>query len=175
MNKQLPTFLFFLFSFLWNSSFSQEVLVGGGFLFGTLTDDFGVNMTGEYVIDESWAAEAHATIFFVENSELFGIEVKRRLWMIDFDAHYSAPLGMGKIYGLAGLNLTTYKEKAEVSSPLIGEVEGSVSDTDIGLNIGGGYILDLGEPVRPFGDIRYVISGSDQFIVRLGIKYAIGL
>jgi hypothetical protein len=143
---------------------NAQVRAGAGFLFGTLTDDFGINLNGEYLFSDRWSAETHVSIFFVEDisDPLIG-DLNQGLWMIDFDAHYHFLGGKGGPYALAGLNLSTGRVE------FAGE---STSDTDVGLNIGGGYIADLGGRVMPFADVRYIISNADQLVIRAGAKYS---
>jgi opacity protein-like surface antigen len=160
------TVLLALGAFLFAGQAEAQIRAGAGLMFGTLTDDLGININGEYAFNDKWSTEAHVSIFFVEDIEGGGFTADQSLWMIDFDAHYHIIKGL---YALAGLNFTTFKASTDVLGTQV-----SASDTDVGLNIGAGYLLDLGGRIKPFGDIRYVISGSDQLVIRAGAKYEFG-
>ena len=45
------------------------------------------------------------------------------------------------------------------------------SDTDIGLNIGGGATYNFTGSLSGFGEIKYVVSNYDQFVFTFGVLY----
>ena len=79
-------------------------------------------------------------------------------WEINANLSYDLPLEDVPVvpFGLAGLNIA----RASVES---GEVEGAtISDTELGLNLGAGVKFDLGN-FRPRVAGRFSIGGSETF------------
>jgi opacity protein-like surface antigen len=67
-------------------------------------------------------------------------------------------------YAGAGLNIT------HVSIDLPEVAEGNSSNTDIGLNLLGGILWEVGN-VRPFGELRVEIDGGEQVVLTGGVLF----
>jgi outer membrane immunogenic protein len=70
--------------------------------------------------------------------------------------------------GGLGLNFVTF------SVPNIFGVGGSVSSTEIGINLIGGALFNLSGNLTPYGEIRYVlVSNMNHLMIQAGIMYAL--
>ena len=150
-------------------SFKDKISFGGGFCFGTEIERLGINFKGIYEITEKIHGSPSFTYFFTKKEDIGTSELKWYLWELNFDGHYVFPLSDEfSAYGLAGLNITHLKTKWE------GDTYGGIfdnSDTDIGLNIGGGATYNFTGSLSGFGEIKYVISNYDQAVFTFGVLY----
>ena len=86
------------------------------------------------------------------------------MWDFNANVHYQFPVG-GKVdlYPLAGLSVLGIK------ASVLGY---SASDTEIGLNLGGGVDFDLSERLVLNVEAKYKIGGEwSRFILSAGIGY----
>ncbi|MEM7548552.1 MAG: outer membrane beta-barrel protein [Bacteroidota bacterium] len=155
--RKIVIVMFVLAMFCFSNSYGQ-VRAGIGFVWGSEIEDLGINFNGEYNFDEYWSAETQLSIFFVEDEDSFFGEVDRGFWTLNFDGHYHFQGNSSGPYALAGINIATFSVE-------------SASDTNVGLNLGGGYLYEFDGPISAFGDVKYVISDFDQLVIRLGAKY----
>ncbi len=78
------------------------------------------------------------------------------------------------VYGVGGINITGVHWKAEYESTNFSTgqketIKDSDSDTEFGLNLGGGGQYDINEKIALFGELKYVISSYDQLVFTFGI------
>ena len=139
-----------------------QVRAGAAFAYGSEIEEFGLNFNGEYGINDNISANANLTIFFVE--DLPGFD--NGFWTLNFDGHYYFNGELAGPYALAGLNVAT----ATVEGEFLG-VPFDESTTEIGINIGVGYLYDSGGAITPFGDAKYVLGDADQLVIRAGAKF----
>lgn len=116
----------------------------------------GLPMTG---VHENVDFLGDFTIFFPEPEGLDYFEVNANLT-------YDFPVEGGSVmpFGLAGLNI------ARVS---LDTVVGEASNTEVGLNVGGGIRFDAGT-LRPTVGIRLEIEGGDGFVIFGTVPFVLG-
>lgn len=140
---------------------SAQLQFGGGAALGVDFNEFGVQARGQYGFTETWRGGADFTYYFTEeNISAFEINA---------NAHYVfSDDGEGrKFYALGGLNYLRYS----VDIPDLGflgvEIDNSASD--VGLNLGAGANIPLGNLVG-YGEIKYAAGGA-QFGIAAGILF----
>ena len=161
MKKLLTPFLILLFVVLVQET-SAQARAGLGFVYGSEVEEFGFNFNGEYGINENISLNANISIFFIE--DVPGVD--NGFWTLNFDGHYYFQGGLSGFYGLAGLNIATATFEGEILGFPVDE-----SSSELGLNIGGGYLYDTGGAIAPFGDVKFVLGDADQLVFRAGAKY----
>lgn len=151
-----------------------QIAAGGGISFG-LDSDFGnagINLRGMYTgITDEIDGVLGINIFFPTKFSFPGGETKFSIFTINFDGHYNFEVGDGgKVYPLAGLNITVGKVTVEQTIPFFGTQTAEASETDIGLNFGGGGSLAFSDVVTGFAEIKYVLTSDfDQPVGTAGI------
>ncbi len=148
---------------------SAQIQLGGGLVYGTGIANVGFQARGGKVINDQFDALANLTFFLPEKISGGLLESKTSLFTINFDGHYKA-LENEKtmLYPLAGINISVVS--FDIESEFLGIVSSSTgSDTNIGLNIGGGGNLRLNNGLKAFGEVKYVISSFDQLVITVGI------
>lgn len=96
-------------------------------------------------------------------------------WMINMDGNYVIiNQGMFEGYGLMGLNFANMIwERDEV---VRGQVEQERrQELNLGLNVGAGIRLNLGNKVVPFGELRYTLGSKYDFLVTEGSTSQFGI
>lgn len=73
-------------------------------------------------------------------------------------------------YGLGGLSIGYFKSKWD--SPIAG-FDGSVDDTEVGLNLGAGLEYALGG-IDAFGELKFTIGGFEQAVFSAGLRFPLG-
>lgn len=168
----------FLFSALADHAFAQtekgDIKIGAGLAFGTgvgfedLDNDLGIRIDGSYMFTESIRGAADF-VFYFPKSEGGG---KVTVWEINFNGNY---LFINEesmnVYALAGINITGIKTKFDSN----GFGSFSASNSEFGLNIGGGAEFDL-DFAMLFGEAKYGGLGhdADQFVIAGGLRIPIG-
>ena len=149
-----------MFVFAFNSM--AQTRVGAGLAYGTEIENLGINANAQFFINDNIAI-APGLVFFFPKDAGFGIDIN---WF-DFNAngHYYFKRGSVEPYVLAGLNFARIKvESGSFDS----------SNTEIGLNIGGGANFDIGSSIMPFGELRIVVGDADQLVIAGGVRFPIG-
>lgn len=102
-------------------------------------------------------------IFYIPRSEgPSGAEVDITAFEVNGNAHYPlSDAGSGKLYALAGLQYAYVK--ADVTA--FG-VSASASDSQIGLNVGGGINFGM-----LFGEAKYSLGGMEQLALTVGVSF----
>src|SRR5690554_5654464 len=173
--KKITTILFvtLLSTMAYNSAEAQFRTVGVGLMYGTEIEKIGLRVDGVYQINEEFRATADLGLFLPEKESFGNAEVKSSMWELNANGNYiffaDADQGM-LAYALAGLNFTTLKTSVDGFGP---QIDGSDSNTEVGLNIGAGmeYNLDF---ANLFGEIKYVLGDYDQLNIGVGLRFAIG-
>ena len=167
MKKSLLTAtLVAIFGFAATAQEQGEIRVGAGIAYGTQAtidlDDgsekgaLGLNFGGEYFFTDVISAAPSYTMFFKE--EEGGASFKTSSFNLDARYYF----GDGMFYGLAGLGFSSAK------------LEGggfSESDSDTGLNIGGGVMIPAGDALYINGQAKYNTS-FEQFVLQAGVAFA---
>ena len=83
-------------------------------------------------------------------------------WDANLNLHYLIPIGVAKIYPLAGLTILGSK------------VEGFDGDDDFGVNLGGGVEFPLSETVKLNFEAKYqIVDHWDRPVISAGIAFAL--
>ncbi|GAA0872893.1 hypothetical protein GCM10009117_20400 [Gangjinia marincola] len=148
-----------------NAQFSAGAQVG----YGTESDfaGLGIGVKAMYDITDTWSGAGDFLYFFGESGDGFDSYSTS----INLDAHYNF-LNEGdglKVYGAAGINITSFTIEYDDDFGFFGQDSFSASET--GLNIGGGVFYDLSDQLMLNGDLKYVLSDADQLILSAGVMY----
>ena len=91
-------------------------------------------------------------------------------FMFDINGHYVFnSLDRFEFYGLAGLDILLAGKKE------VYEMSGSTTTTNkekdnaLGLNLGVGTYMKITEQIDLYGEVKYIVSKYDQFIVNAGV------
>jgi len=157
--------LFIIFSlviFFATTSQAQKFLVGGGLVYGTEVEKGGIDIRGDIRINQNWAIVPNINFFFPESSDNF----KSGFTGINIDGHYLVDLGSGaNVYPLFGLNFghSSFKNKINDTKS---------TNTELGINIGGGIEYFFSRKVAGFFELKYVIiTDYDQGVLGFGVLY----
>ncbi len=147
-----------------SQSFAQTKL-GGGLAYGSEIENVGINVHGEYFFNEQWSGEVGFVYFLPKN--IVG-DLNLKWFEINTNAHYYFDVDNVEPYAIGGLNIAIVS--SDFVNPFTGE-QSSVSNTEVGLNIGGGVSFDIGSAVKPFGELRYVLGDADQLVIGGGVRF----
>ncbi|MEX2456358.1 MAG: outer membrane beta-barrel protein, partial [Balneolaceae bacterium] len=142
---------------------AQNIRVGVGLTFGSgigsgnLDNDLGIRVDGYYPLTPEIRAGGDFTFYFPKSDS--GVDFT--VWELNFNGNYILlEEDEFTLYGLAGINITGFTVSFD---------DDSNSDTEIGLNLGGGaeYPLDFADL---FGEIKFGGLGgdADQFVLGVG-------
>lgn len=149
----------FGFVFTFNmTSYAQEssdTKIGGGLIYGTEVEAIGIQAGVKYAFTPEVSGAADVAVYFPDNYDW---------WELNANAHYHFYAEEGtRVYGLAGLNYTTIS---------IDIGENSVSDSEAGLNLGGGaeFGMDFADI---YTELKYVLGDADQLAISAGLRFGI--
>lgn len=146
--------------------------VGAGLIYGTEVEQVGLNARGGFRFG-NWRVAPGINFFFPQNDDFFGGDLKTTVWSINIDGNYVfEPGGIVGVYPLVGLNFTTVRVKSSSDNGGLFD-ETTVSDTEVGVNIGAGVEFDV-KVIKPFLEFKYVIGNFDQAVFTGGVKFGIG-
>lgn len=132
---------------------AQDFKAGGGLAFGSEVEAIGIQATGVYNINEEFNGAADFIIFFPDNYDW---------WELNINGHYKFHSQDNvQVYGLAGLNFASWEVDTGV---------GSISDSEAGLNLGGGAEMGL-DFANLYGEIKYILSDADQLVISAGLRF----
>ena len=145
-----------------------QLKIGAGL---TLTPDIGATIKAQTGITDDIDASVLLTYFFVDSGvDLPGFSSSASVIMIELNGQYNFEIGDGfKVYPLVGLNVGLIS--ASFEGPGIPKT--SSSDTDIGLNLGGGVNYALGS-FDLWAEAKIVIGGIDDFVLQAGVLFPLG-
>lgn len=154
-----------------------DIKIGAGLAFGSgvgfasLDNDLGIRVDGYYAITPEIRAGGDFTFYFPKSEG----EVDVTVWELNFNGNYIFMDEDGLIlYGLGGINITGISVDSP-STTIGGQTfGGSSSDSEFGLNLGGGaeYALDFADL---FGELKFGGLGgdADQFVLGVGLRFPI--
>lgn len=143
------------------ASQAQDLDLKAGLTFPATSEKLGLNVGAKYGITPEIDAEAALSLFAPTKVG----DSKFNIWMLDLNGHYNFEVQDGFIaYPLAGLNFTGATSK-------VGDTR--AGNTELGLNIGGGAMYQISDPLKVFLDLRYVLGNADQAIIGFGVYYAL--
>ncbi len=159
MKKLLLVAVIVLFATVSNAQFKY----GGGLTLGTqMSADagtgIGLNVRGDYTIDDNWSISPGFTFVFPSSNALLDYSA----WQLNADAHYNFHETDGfQIYGLAGLNYTNVKFDVNLGG--LASVGGS--DGSVGLDLGAGANFGMF-----FGELKYD-TAFEQLGITVGVLF----
>ena len=166
MRKKISMLLFMLLISVGAMQTVQAQLqIGGGLIYGTEIEEFGIQGNATLNIPGPIRLAADIGIFFVDDVG----NLDTSLWEINFNGHYLFPgIPKANVYGLAGINIVTASVEGQVLGVTFDE-----SDSELGLNVGGGAEIPIGF-AKLFGELKYVLGDADQAVFTGGLRFSIG-
>ena len=180
--------IIFVFAISIQNTLSQtaKTTVGGGLAYGDGINSIGLNITGQYFINEQIAIAPAFTYYFPSsvNSGYVGYDNYNHTWMeINIDGNYYPDLNLvdGKLrpYGLAGMDyaIVGYPYYSYTYNEIDNDYYYKYHDGKsgkIGLNVGAGASFDIDKNFTPFAQIKYTIMSNTysqaQLLVGLRIE-----
>lgn len=158
------------------TALNAQVGVGGQLSFANDVD-IGIGARATFGLPAPAPLEIVATADYFFPDEFTGVDLS--YWEINANLVYlfKIPASIIQPYAGGGLNFahasfsTDFSELGVEVPPEISNFEGS--DSQLGLNLLGGAKLNLG-PITPFGELRYEVSGGEQFVVSMGALFQVG-
>ncbi len=150
---------------------------GVGFGFGNLDNDLGIRVDGYYAFTPEIRAGGDFTFYFPkEESESFmgaTITEKATVWELNLNGHYLfVDDGELIVYALGGINITGISISSEETGSGF-NFGGEFSDTEFGLNLGGGLEYDL-DFADLFAEAKLGNLGgnANQFVLGAGLRFS---
>lgn len=141
----------------------SDVKLGVGLIYGNQIENLGLRADGYYRVNDEFRAGVALGYFFPDNTTFGDVN-----WFeIDFNGNYILNQEDDlMLYGLAGLNFLIQTVNFDAG--------GSESQTELGLNLGGGleYKVDFGSI---FGELKFAGIGgdADQLVLGGGLRFAL--
>lgn len=151
-------FLVLGFIFLNNTNAQAQtgLDLGAGLAYGSEVDAIGLQVGAVYNFTQEVSGAADFTYYFPDNYDFYAFNV---------NVHYAFfSEANTKVYGLAGFNYAT--QEFDLGSL------GSASNSEAGLNLGGGAEFGLAF-AKLFGEIKYVVSDYDQLALAAGLRFGL--
>jgi hypothetical protein len=141
---------------------------------------FNLSLKGIYQLNLPVQISPSFTFLFphITKETQYGEEITTTVstMMFDINGHYVFnSLDRFEFYGLAGIDilLAGKKEVYVMSgSPTSTNKE---KDNALGLNLGVGSYMKISEQIDLYGEVKYIVSKYDQFIVNVGVLININL
>ncbi|MCW9708250.1 hypothetical protein [Fodinibius salsisoli] len=152
--------LLFIFNTSSHAQASSDFKVGGGIIYGSEVEAIGIQAGAKYGFTEEISGAADFAIFFPENYDW---------WELNANGHYHFLQEDNiSVYGLAGLNYATMSFSAD-----LGEFgTASASNSEIGLNLGGGAEFGL-DFANLYTELKYILGNADQLALSAGLRFDI--
>lgn len=142
---------------------------GLGIDYGSEVEEVGFDLRAGYTLTDHVTLAADFSIFNLDDNGAF---VKRRFWNdfnVNMNYYFLSPEEMVQPYALVGLNITSVGIKYD-NHPVFNDDR--ESDTELGVNVGGGLDIKATENLRPFAEVKYlIIDKYDQGVITFGLKY----
>ncbi|CAN5235627.1 hypothetical protein BH23BAC3_BH23BAC3_07200 [soil metagenome] len=145
------------------------LVFGTGIGFGSLDNDLGIRADGYYAFTDVIRGGGDFTFYFPKSEGPAEITV----WELNLNGHY---IFMDEddliLYGLGGINITGFSFESTFSFAGITET-GSSSDTEFGLNLGGGveYALDFADLFAE-AKLGGLGGNANQFVLGAGLRFS---
>ncbi len=142
-------------------SAQEETRIGALLAYGTEIENLGIGANAEFPVMEKMTISP-SLIYYLPKDEMgikinwFEVNGNVNYYFVDQD-------GLG-VYGLGGLNYSSVKVSAGGYS---------ISDGQVGLNLGAGANFDIGSSVLPFAELKYVIMNGGQLVLAAGVKFSL--
>lgn len=144
-----------------NLNAKTSTMVGGGFAYGSDIKKLAIQAGAIFDIDAPVNIAPDFKYYFTDQYITF--------WELNVNVHYDLTKNKGtNFYLLGGLNYAV--QSVDFNTGFAGS--GSVSNSEIGLNIGGGAKFDLsGFYLVP--EIKYVLSNYNQLVIGVSAMFPI--
>ena len=130
--------------------------IGPSISFGTDTD-LGLGVKAKFDLDEQFKISPSFNLLSTGDVSIFEI---------NGDVHYAfSDNGNVMFYALGGLNIVSSKVK------IFSE---SVSNTDVGLNLGAGGEYVIADKFNAFTEAKFGLGGVEQLLISGGIYFTLG-
>lgn len=123
----------------------------------------GINAGVEYFATDVISVAPSFTYFFPSSVTFFGTEIETKPSSLNVDGRYYFGDGEAQLYGLAGLSFAFAK------TTVGGE---SQSDSEVGLNLGGGLQYPLSDGMFLNGQVKYN-TPYEQLVLNAGITFSL--
>lgn len=134
----------------------NDFKLGAGLAYGSEVEAIGIQAGAVYDFTEEISGAADFIVFFPDNYDW---------WELNVNGHYRFLAEDNvMVYGLAGLNYAT------LSVDVPGG--GSFSDSELGLNLGGGAEFGL-DFANLYTELKYVVGNADQLAISAGLRFAL--
>ena len=131
---------------------------------------FGFSLEGIYEITLPIHVAPAFTIFLPNITKIPGVKTSVSSMMFDINGHYVFnSLDRFEFYGLAGLDVLLTRKKTIYSGSAANIPEITERDNALGLNLGIGTYIKIAEQFDIFGEVKYVVSKYDQFMLCCGV------
>ncbi|SRR6056297_76179 len=173
------TILLFGTSSFFNSAEAQteegDIKLGVGLAFGSgvgfagLDNDLGIRVDGYYAVTPEIRAGADFTFYFPKSEG----DVDLTVWELNFNGNYIFLDEDGlMVYALAGINITGITIDVPSVDTGFGTFGGSSSESEFGLNLGGGleYALDFADLFAE-AKLGNLGGNADQFALGVGLRF----
>ena len=151
--------------FLPSLGISQFTHLGLDAGFASQVKEPGFGIQGIYRVNDEIKLTPNAMYFLPHKINTTDGTQKFSWWMINLDGNYVIiNQGIAEGYGIMGLNFANVTwEQDEI---VMGQPEKDKRSTlKLGLNVGAGIRLNLGEKVVPFGELRYTLGSKADFLI----------
>ncbi len=144
MKKYLKVLLLVAFVSLAALESQAQARLGGALSYGSEIDAGGLMIDGEFFLNNKLAISPDLLFYFDGG-----------VWEVNGNANFIFAGNKAiSVYGVAGLNLTSFDGGSE-----------------LGLNAGLGSNFDVGGRTKLFSEIKYIIGDLDQAVLSLGLKF----
>ena len=151
--------------FLPSLGISQFTHLGLEAGFASQVKEAGLGIQGMYRVNDVIKLTPNALYFLPHKINTPDGTQKFSWWMINLDGNYVIiNQGIAEGYGIMGLNFANVAwEQDEVVGGLTANDKRST--LKLGLNVGAGIRLNLGDRVAPFGELRYTLGSKADFLI----------
>lgn len=160
--------LFTLSSVAQAQSEEGDITLGVGLAYGFDIEEPAIGLGGVYTINEQFRGAVDLHYYLVSSDTFGGVEFDYSVWELNFNAHYMFVNDEDKtLYALGGINYFRVKVSASDEG-----FSFSDSDSEVGLNIGGGAEYDLGN-FRVYGELKFTLGDASQMFIGAGVRFGI--
>lgn len=132
---------------------------------------FGITVGGDYFVTDAISIAPSYSFFFKSKVDLgSGQEISIKASSFDVDGKYYFVTNGVNIYGFAGISFAFAKLESIIDLGF-GPVPFSISENQVGVNLGAGLDYYLGEKVYLNGQAKYTINGLEQLQINVGVGF----
>jgi outer membrane protein X len=153
-----------------------DMAAGGNLVLGSGDSftNFGIGAKFQYNVTNPLRLEGSFTYFLPKKEGVTGLaETSLSMWDLSVNGHWLFPVAdKVTVYPLAGLGVLGTSVSAKVDLGELGNFSGSGSDTEIGLNLGGGVDLKLTDELFLNAELKYKVASTwGRLLISAGLAY----